>query len=484
MTPAGYTLLLLTGIMAALVAVVAFAVLRFMAAARDAKRGGRAEHADALMSTALEEAVARLKAQQRATAARADASERLSGEIISSLTAGLLVVGLNGEFRILNPAGRRMLNIPESLAPADYRRTVHEQPLLDVVDECLKTGMAIVRRPVALPEDLDAGLALTHLGVTVSPLTDEDGQLHGAICLFTDLTAVKELEEQLRLKESLAAVGELTAGIAHEFRNGLATIQGYSKLLRPEGAARALPARMSKASATRRESLSEVVTNFLNFARPAQLTLTDGRSARDLRARRRRDPRRRARARRRRRRCAASSAVVDGDEVLLRQAFSNLLRNALEACAGAASRAAHRRSSRRSIRREAVADRGQRQRARHRAGAARARVPPLLHVASATALALASRWCRRSSSSTTAGLSSARRRKAAPACRLRCRRPSEFIPRVNGGGEQTAGRRAYAHRSFCGAFFNDEQRSAQFLRDFSDLGRRATRSADCTSGYE
>ena len=42
--------------------------------------------------------------------------------------------------------------------------------------------------------------------------------------------AVKDLEEQLRLKESLATVGELTAGIAHEFRNGLATIHGYSKL--------------------------------------------------------------------------------------------------------------------------------------------------------------------------------------------------------------------------------------------------------------
>ena len=41
---------------------------------------------------------------------------------------------------------------------------------------------------------------------------------------------MKNLEEQLRLKESLATVGELTAGIAHEFRNGLATIHGYSKL--------------------------------------------------------------------------------------------------------------------------------------------------------------------------------------------------------------------------------------------------------------
>ena len=335
MLPAGFTLLLLTGVMAALVAVVAFTLLRFMAAARDAKRGGsRIEHADALMSTALEEAVARLKAQQRATAARADASERLSGEIISSLTAGLLVVGLNGEFRILNPAGRRMLNIPESLAPADYRRTAHEQPLLDVVDECLKTGMAIVRRPVALPEDLDAGLSLTHLGVTVSPLTDEDGQLHGAICLFTDLTAVKELEEQLRLKESLAVVGELTAGIAHEFRNGLATIQGYSKLFD----LKALPEQYRKYVEGIRDetqALSEVVTNFLNFARPAQMTLTDvdlgavcERAAEEIR-----DD---ARALGGDVALNGEFGVIAGDEVLLRQAFSNLLRNALEACAGAA----------------------------------------------------------------------------------------------------------------------------------------------------
>ena len=40
-----------------------------------------------------------------------------------------------------------------------------------------------------------------------------------------------DLEEQLRLKDSLARLGELTAGIAHEFRNGLATIHGYSRLL-------------------------------------------------------------------------------------------------------------------------------------------------------------------------------------------------------------------------------------------------------------
>ena len=107
----------------------------------------------------------------------------------------------------------------------DCRRLLRE-PLSHVIDECLTTKVAIARRTVRLL-DSDGDV---HMGVTVSPLFDGAGAPSGAICLFTDLTAVKELEAQLRLKESLATVGELTAGIAHEFRNGLATIHGYSKL--------------------------------------------------------------------------------------------------------------------------------------------------------------------------------------------------------------------------------------------------------------
>src|ERR1051326_2783216 len=157
LTPQAYALIGLTAIVAALVTVVVFSMLRFSAAARETRRnirtGGGAE--TALLSAALQEAVTRLKAQERATAARAEASERLSGEIISSLTAGLLVVGLNGELRILNPAGRRMLDLPESVGPGDIMmrpgrprlvgaRTSREQPLLDVVEECLTSGNAVV----------------------------------------------------------------------------------------------------------------------------------------------------------------------------------------------------------------------------------------------------------------------------------------------------------------------------------------------------
>ena len=328
LTPSAYALLGLTAIVAAMAAALAFAVLRFVAAARDTRRSMRAPGGDTVILTAaLQEAVTKLKAQERATAARADASERLSGEIITSLTAGLLVVGLDGAVRILNPAGRRMLNVPEQMPLASHRSLLNVPPLSEVIDEVLARRVAILRRTLALPEQ---GGGASHIGLSASPLFDEHGELHGVICLFTDLTAVKALEEQLQLRESLATLGELTAGLAHEFRNGLATIHGYSKLF-DLAALPELYRPYVDAIRAEAESLGEIVTNFLNFARPADLVLSRvnlraicERAAEEVRA----DVK-----------LLGGEVTVrgefgtlDGDEVLLRQAFSNLLRNAVDAC--------------------------------------------------------------------------------------------------------------------------------------------------------
>ena len=327
LTPSAYALLGLTAIVAALASILTFALLRFSSAARGARWSRPRPGEPDVLSAALQEAVTRLKAQERATAARADASERLSDEIISGLSSGLLVVGLHGDIRILNPAGRRMLALTESAPPDVCRRSLDELALSAVIDECLRTQAPVVRRSVTIPEPRHG---VSHVGITVSPLFDDD-RLHGAICLFTDLTAVKDLEEQLRLKDSLATVGELTAGIAHEFQNGLATIHGYGKLLDlnalPESYRPYVEGIRAEA-----ESLGQVVTNFLNFARPAQLTMTHvdlqavcERAADEVRAD--------ARALGGDVEVHGEFDVIEGDEVLLRQAFSNLLRNAIEACA-------------------------------------------------------------------------------------------------------------------------------------------------------
>ena len=330
MSGEGYALLGLTAIVAVVVGVMTFAVLRFAAAARDNRRTLREDRGSSpLLAGALQDAIQKLRAQERATAERAEASERLNTQIVNSVTAGLLVVDREGRVQILNPGGRKMLGIATGAEWPQYTALpIAAAPLASVIRECLATGQPIVRRALEMP---DAG-PVTHVGVSVSPLGGEEGA-GGVICLFSDLTAVMALEEQLRLKETLARLGELTAGIAHEFRNGLATIHGYGKLLAPD----ALPAKYRPyVEGIRRETeaLGQVVTNFLNFARPTQLSLARHdlrgiveRAAEDLRAE--------ARQLDGVVRIEGAFGHVDADDVLLRQAFSNLLRNAVEACQSA-----------------------------------------------------------------------------------------------------------------------------------------------------
>lgn len=321
MTAAGYALLGLTAIVAALVAVLAYAVLRFAAAARQSQRSASASRSESLLlASALEDAFSRLKAQERAMAARAEASERLNSQIVASLTSGLIVVDSERQVQIVNPAARRTLRLGAGEVTTDA--LLRKVPALEeVLLESLSGSTPVVRRRISFEHGGDT----VHLGVTVSPL-DIEGRAQGAICLFSDLTSVVVLEEQLRMKETLARLGELTAGLAHEFRNGLATIHGYGRLLDP--AMLPNPQRQYvEGIRSETQSLGEIVTNFLNFARPEPMTYAPislrsviARAAEDVAA---------ARVE-----LAGDFGTVTADEVLLRQVFSNLFRNSVDACSG------------------------------------------------------------------------------------------------------------------------------------------------------
>ena len=319
----GATLVWITGVVGALVAVVVFAL--FMALWRAAKRGVRSSGDTALLSAALQDALARLAAQERAMSARAVASEQLSTQVFDSLTAGLIVVDDIGRVKLANPAAVRMLSLPPDASGRNYADVLAAAPpLVDVLAEGLTARRAILRRAL----HVHGGGGSSHFGVTVSPLGDAGGP-NGAICLFSDLTQVVELEQQLQLKEALARLGELTAGIAHEFRNGLATIHGYSRLIDPQ----AIPERFRPCvEGIRQETdaLGHIVTSFLDFARPERIALLPlaleavaRRAAGDLEGEL--PPSTTVTTR-------GTFATVEGDEVLLRQLFANLIRNAAEAC--------------------------------------------------------------------------------------------------------------------------------------------------------
>ena len=329
MMPLNFAGMALLGVTLLLVLLLIIVVMRVAKVASGrgaaAMRESESRTESALLSMALQEALTKLKQQERATAARAEASERLSSQIVEGLTSGLVVVDRGGMVQSVNPAARRILDLEQDGIGLPFRNVLASAPAMsDVISEALRGASPILRRTIALGEGKPQ-----HLGVTVSPITAADGSLQAAVCLFTDLTSVVRLEEQLRLKEALARLGELTAGLAHEFRNGLATIHGYGRLLDPQ----TLPEQARTCvEGIRAETtaLGEVVTNFLRFARPDQMTLAPvdlgaviQRAIEDLTGA-----------------AAATSiagafATIEGDDVLLRQAFSNLLRNSLEACEAA-----------------------------------------------------------------------------------------------------------------------------------------------------
>ena len=331
MTESGWLFLGLNAIVAFVLGVLGYAVVKILTAARSITSRKPEGAETAFMAAAMQDAVQRLRQQEQAMQARAVASEHLSEEIIASMSSGLLVVSEDRHVRTLNPAGLALLGLPAAPPTGSLDEVLQSAPpLAAAVDECLQTRRPVLRR--TLQTQLPNG-ATVYLGVTVSPLRDHEGKELGAICLFTDLSDVVDLEEQLRLKDSLARLGELTAGIAHEFRNGLATIHGYSRLLDPEK----LPAEYGpyvQGLRNETDALRQVVTNFLNFAKPTELLLGSvalgkviDRAADDIRPE--------VATRGGRLEMRGDFGTVLGDEVLLRQAFSNLCRNALEACADA-----------------------------------------------------------------------------------------------------------------------------------------------------
>jgi signal transduction histidine kinase len=148
--------------------------------------------------------------------------------------------------------------------------------------------------------------------------------------LLTDITEVTELREQVALKNNLESLGEMSAGLAHEFKNAIATLQGYAQLLQSlELNDKAQVAAGSLLNEVR--NLSSMVTAFLNFARPQPLQLEQVSLSeliadcatelepifQELRVELVVD--------------ALEPLVVRADERMLRLALSNLMRNAAEA---------------------------------------------------------------------------------------------------------------------------------------------------------
>ena len=281
--------------------------------------------------------VAQLQAQQRELEAlsardraRAASAEKFSERIVASVPSGLVAFDARGLATVVNAPARALIEAGGGeIEGRGVRELLGNSPdLAEMVERCLQTGEVYRREEVSA---VGAGGQVRRLGATVAPidLTPQTEGARGALCLLTDLTEVLQLREQVALKRNLESLGEMSAGLAHEFKNALATLHGYAQLMQNikpgEGGREASAALLDEV-----RHLSEMVTAFLNFARPQPLDLADV-SLRELVEECALELRPLYDERRVELRVEGDFAGILADERMLRQALLNLIRNAAEA---------------------------------------------------------------------------------------------------------------------------------------------------------
>jgi PAS domain S-box-containing protein len=102
-----------------------------------------------------------------------------------------------------------------------------------------------------------------------SPLSDESGNIEGAVLSGRDVTDIKRLEEQLIQAEKLAAMGQMLAGVAHELNNPLTAVLGVTELLRERAPADESFKRQLDLTHRQARRAARIVQNLLEFSRPA-----------------------------------------------------------------------------------------------------------------------------------------------------------------------------------------------------------------------
>jgi two-component system sensor histidine kinase PilS (NtrC family) len=192
-------------------------------------------------------------------------------DVIQSINSGLLTTDLEGTVTSANLAGLEILGRQEDElvgAPIHRAGLFTAELWNEVTAVSVQTGR--MRSEVELPRDRE----VLYIGFTISRLTDAEGHHRGYIVIFQDLTRWRRMQEELRIKDRMVAVGELAAGLAHEIGNPLAAISGSVQML--SGSVNGDPAQRKLVDIMLKEShrLDRTIKGFLRFARPRERSST------------------------------------------------------------------------------------------------------------------------------------------------------------------------------------------------------------------
>jgi two-component system sensor histidine kinase PilS (NtrC family) len=224
----------------------------------------------ALIGSYLSESLKSVGQRLEETVGQVADLEELNKVIVNSIHSGLITADATGHVLYLNEFGAGILRRRVAEVRGRPLSEVFRSRQFDAAALRARTAGRELERVELSYGRPDGGTAA--LGISISPLTDAWPGTGGGghLLIFQDLTDIKRLEQDVRIKEKLAAVGEMAAQLAHEIRNPLGSISGSAQILMAESGISPEQERLLAIIRKESQRLSDALNQFLHQARPAR----------------------------------------------------------------------------------------------------------------------------------------------------------------------------------------------------------------------
>jgi two-component system nitrogen regulation sensor histidine kinase GlnL len=193
--------------------------------------------------------------------------------VFGSLTSGIVALDLDGRVVTLNPAAESLTGcrLADVRGRPGAEAFAHMPELSELLARALITrmGEAVVSASLTRP-----GAPPSQVELTTEPLRGAEGKDLGVVAVLRDLTKVRQLEEQLRRSDRLAALGTLAAGLAHEIKNPLTSLLTFSRHLSRRFGDERFRERFQSVVPRELERINAIVDGLLRLSRPSRLTLS------------------------------------------------------------------------------------------------------------------------------------------------------------------------------------------------------------------
>jgi two-component system sensor histidine kinase PilS (NtrC family) len=191
----------------------------------------------------------------------------LHERIIESIRSGLITTDLDGKIFTFNAAAAEITGFSASEM---IGRSIHTLfgNIQEAIDHSLSEKDANEQPPRFEANLVTPDGFAVRIGYNVAQLVSETNETSGLIVTFQDLTEIRSMEENVRRKDRLAAVGRVGAGLAHEIRNPLGAMRGAIQVLETSMPKESVHADLMTIIMRESDRLNSIITNFLSYARP------------------------------------------------------------------------------------------------------------------------------------------------------------------------------------------------------------------------